>query len=834
MLLSLVIFVIGAGTLLLIFSSPKCDSMANTTAYNLKVAIDEVSKDSFSTWSKSSVPTDSDIDYYRTVPIRLCQDKGVSWLENILGTTLEPQYKIYYERFPEGGGGTWTEAYPWGGGAAASLRMWAAMRIGYGVFKLSAKYLTKLSIFTTYTEKLYGLGEKIKDDISSTAIDDIDEMAKLVPEVGAVPDSKPADWLIQHVKVDEAWDSVKDTAQDGTIASIGGDPAIEKGTNKLVISSAMQSPLIPVQYYDNGVSKTFYAEVYVLRDSSGEIVDMTTDASKGWPMLYVSPEDLYRDWLDTLTPNARKTYESIYVTQDEAGPLISLKGNLRQTGFYKTFYEPMEDKLKELVVSFDTAGYRVEITELTTQEINGLKLGTIKALEDGDVSAMLLNQPDLKDKIAKALGKSAESIHAGDVKDFINSFKLNGILFQVKGQDLEVLPLAVKKILDASSNNLVLTSDGLKQAIFDDPAGKQIMADMQKLLGMSDIQEAKDRVGQIVENIFPAYYTPGDPISKTLIIGSNKVGLYSGFTDEYLRSLASDYYYSLGNPKIEQEAETQLASFLGFVEQNKGELPASVITRKGMVSDILKSQAKKMIYLDGPQNILNPDSFYARALFSDLATAGCQGNSICLYSYGAAAESPIYLNETAKNYFVRVWRPVSILEQIAGWQAALQHVPEHPRFYVVSPCMATAKIWKTTYNNQPTIFVYPEKIGLEGNASNYCYADEDLIKTYTFIWLVSDVATVIQTVDGFAISKAVKDATYGITNYEAVQVITDSIKNSYNAIANKVFSIADPITLAQGMVEGAVSWPGFPFKTLTSDIIAAYSNKFGIKEIKKV
>ena len=140
-LLSLTLFIITAGILLLMFGSPKCDDLANTTAYYIKNAIDEVSKDSFPMWDEDVVPPNEQLSYYRTAPIALCQDKGLSYWETILGTTLEPQYQIYYERFPESGGGTWTEAYPWSGGAASSLRMWAFMRIGTGAFKIASKYL---------------------------------------------------------------------------------------------------------------------------------------------------------------------------------------------------------------------------------------------------------------------------------------------------------------------------------------------------------------------------------------------------------------------------------------------------------------------------------------------------------------------------------------------------------------------------------------------------------------------------------------------------------------------------------------------------------------------
>lgn len=417
---------------------------------------------------------------------------------------------------------------------------------------------------------------------------------------------------------------------------------------------------------------------------------------------------------------------------------------------------------------------------------------------------MLLDQPGLKDKIATALGKSPESIQASDIKNFIKSFQMNGILFQVKGQDLEVLPLAINKIIDSSSKGTVLTRSGLVDAIVNDPEGEQIITDMQQLLGVSQ-SDATSRIGKIVDSLQDSsYFTL--PMDQALVIGKNQVGLYSDFTKQYLNGLASDYLHP-ANEQVAKEADIQLASFLGFVEQNKNELPEEVSTPSGIFADVVKAQGKKMLYLDGPQNVFNPDSFYDQAFLTGLNNAGCEGNSICTYSASTMMEDPLYLSSDSLNYFVRIWRPVNPAEQWAGFQAALMHVPENPRFYVVSPCMATAKIWKTTYNGDPTIFVYPQKVDLGDSASNYCYADSNLINEYTAIWLGSDVTTIVTTITGIGAAEGAME------------------------IVNKVFATADPGTLAQGIIEGAISWPGWPFKELTWEQISANSGKIGIKSL---
>jgi len=843
MLLSLVIFVIVAGALLLILGSPKCDSMANTTAYYLKNAIDEVSKDNFYSWDKGGIPPDNEISYYRTAPITLCQDKGISYLETILGTTLEPQYKIYYETFPESGGGVWTEAYPWSGGAASTLRMWAYMRIAYGAFKISNALLMKVSAYANFMKKVYGVGQRVKDWFSKTDLDKILEDPKiknyLTEELGMLPEEiNSADWLIDAGKTSEAYMTMDDAMESGILTK----DQVEETTNRLIISKDPIKVEIPVEVYENGQLTTYYADVFALKDGSGNIIDMTTDINKvyidpkdfskgfntGWDQFKVKPTDVYRDWLETFPPSQRAVFEDIYVPADEVGIVTTLKNKVRETNFYKKFYQPTEEKIKKFIAKIKYLGYRVDITHMPTQEVNGLQLAFIDAIDkDPDVAEAFLRQDGIRDKLARALGKSADEIQASHLKEFIMDFKLNGIIFLPDGTDLEVYSSSIKTIIDAVKNSemdivadeaevfynslggqlvpinpaLPLTPDNIAGVIpSSDPQllkKYEIIKDMSKTLKISEDDAAIRSYGFIYNHVFPEY-------QNEFAIGTLKtVSMTANSASPYIQELIQKYKAG------DEKAAVQLASLLGLIEQNKGTLSVNIKTPAGMTADYFKSQAKKMIYLDGPQNILNPASFYARVLFADYSRVGCEGNSICVYSHAAMMEAPFYLNETAKKYFVRVWRPVEGWKQWAGWQAALQHIPPNPRFYVVSPCFATAKIWKTKYNGDPTIFVYPEKVDLGDSASNYCYADEGLINQYTAVWLGSDAATIITTITGFGVA-------------------SDAVK-----LIGKIINIADPVTLAQGIIEGAISWPTWPYKALTYQQIIANSGKVGLKEIKK-
>jgi hypothetical protein len=136
---------------------------------------------------------------------------------------------------------------------------------------------------------------------------------------------------------------------------------------------------------------------------------------------------------------------------------------------------------------------------------------------------------------------------------------------------------------------------------------------------------------------------------------------------------------------------------------------------------------------------------------------------------------------------------------VAGIEGFLKQVPSHPRFYVVSPCFGMAKIWKTKYNGEKTIFIKIDKFDLNDTASNYCYADENLINTYGEIWFLSTVGQVVESVASWGLKKAAQEA----GRMTLSQTFAKTVLNW------------DPVLLAQSFAEAYISWPGWPFKSLT-------------------
>jgi len=844
--LSVVIFVIVVAIMLLIFASPECDSMANTTAYNLKVAIDEVSKDSFYSWDQGGVPPDGDLTYYRTVPIKLCQDKGISQLEILLGTTLEPQYKIYYERFPEGGGGTWTEAYPWSGGAAATLRIWAYMRVATFAFKATnAALMTRFTKYTGFMNWLGGLGHSIRLSIFGPHMEEVgdDVAGVLVDELGEEGAKEMADtsgyFIVKQIKGEEYLFTVDEAIDNGIINGVDD-------SGKIVISRDKVNVLIPDPASYVSGEPTQFVEVYAKYDSAEHIIDMSTDTNpggavfditdtdhtkfnSGWNNLKVEPSEMYKDWLNTLSKEDQAIINQIYTTEQD----IPFKGyiakKIKGTGFYQNYLQPVEDKLNSFLDKIGDAGYRIDRTVVPPGSSPGVKLAFVATLEDptsvtikgvtttkGDLFAEeILGQTGVKDKIRLALGlATTDEVTKEHLLKLLQEVDFKGMVFLPNELEYGIHQAALNKIVSLSKIGGSYTGPLAVDAIFRDALGYNLAtdtivdADSYKIIqdfaqsqGITEVEARLQAYNFINYDVWSAY---GGDVAK----GKNVAQLTADtMTNYFTRDNApstAGLVERLGND--EENAAKQAGLLVGTVTQNKDVMS---MTPKGRLGQYFKAEAKKIIYLDGPQNIINPDSFWARALFANLAGAGCKGNSICLYSY-TARENPIYLNETAEKYFLRVWRPVSVVEQWALWQAALKHVPEHPRFYVVSPCLATAKIWKTTYNGQPTIFINMDKVDLGDSASNYCYADSNLINSYVAIWFASDTATLVTTVLPFL-----------------------SLPKTVTSLVGKIIGIADPITLTQGIVEGAISWPGQPFKTLTWQTISANTNKIGIKEIEK-
>ncbi len=799
-LLSLAIFVIVVFFFLQIFGSLNCDSFANSTAYYLKLAIDEVSQDNFP-WGSNEIPKDP--TYYKEVPIRLCQERGTSFWEAFFGAP--PEYQIYYEVFPEGGV-AWTEAYPWSGGAAGTIKMWIAIRLGTGFLKAIGK-VTPASIATSFLKKIKGAFSKVKGSIVSkfrrpTELQAI--LVRLKEELGVefLQKGRPGELLVEMLKKYEGDEIIEALKKAGFLAvDENGDVIVEKVGDKIriVIKNTAKEGVegIPLKVpimdkYGNVIDE---AQLYVKR-VNGEIVDITTDASKiaeGYEEFKVNPAEVYKDYLDMINKEQKKYLESVYVVEGETQGIIdkikNLPNKIRDTNWFRTYIKPVEERIKRFIKRIEFAGYRGRLTEGEPARIRGILDGLENRLDDDEIYHFFIEEPTIKEKImTKFKLVSEEQIKKEHVYKFLNSLKkeMGGFIFIPKGLKWEIYEVAIDTVIDMAKNGENLLLDDIVSKISS--VAPEIIDEF-----------GEDAVRQVVDmDIIPALTGLEDDLARGSIdaeitFTARTFGGPGGYLDRVkngLKGLTDGTIF-----KTKEDAAKELGLLIGVLEQNTATFP---VTFKAAAANGIKKEFKKVVYLDGSA-LINPAGWYAQPFFIGSILSHCGGNSICLLNKNNL-ETPFYLNKSADKFFIRVWRPVEAWKQWAGIQAAIMHVPQHPRFYVVSPCFAIAKVWKTIYNGEPTIFIYPEKKETPGS-SNYCYADSNLINQYVAIWAISDILSFMPW-SSF------------LGKLGLAEKLTKTV--------DKIIGIADPVTLAQGILEGAISWPGYPFAPLTyEDIVRA-------------
>lgn len=791
MLMMLIVFIVFLAALFIIFGSPNCNSLANQTAYSIKISVDEVVKDDFPTWNQDGVPDEDDYNYYRTASVKLCQEGGTTFWDSVFGNP--PAYQIYFEKFPEGGGGTWNEAYPWSGGAASNLMFWAIMRTGVGAWKLGTKYFTAAGHASITTKFVVGRWAKFRSAFGRI-FKEPNDYEKLLKEVAEghleTGDRKIASILV-GLKEKEAIGLVDEMKKMGLIKGVTQD-------GKMILSDSLMDVKLPFKKADGTIEEL---QIYVRRSTSGNIEEISTDICSGCVPYQVKPAEVYNTYLSSVTKEQAENFKKKFALDnqelgvwDTVTNFLSVPKRIRNTNFYKSDFLPFEKKLLSYVERAKMAGYGVEVAvanpvhvagmtdgitriAYSTEKINGEALGSkfVKMIRE-DFGVMSRIKTTLK-------LSNAEKVTDENIFSYLNKVQdeMSGVIFFPLESKWRVYEIALTAMEEASTG--ASTADNILNYITKNEPD---------ILNYNSPEAIRKIIN---EDILP-YKSAERAITGTSSEATlNKVRLTSDVYTKYMANLIKKSE-TQGPEGVEAWAE--LSSMFGLIEQNTGSLPVTVTSA---LHGGVKKEVKKLLYLDGPQNIANPSSWYAQALSANIALEGCQGNSICVLSQNSM-EYPIYLEKAADNYSLRIWRPVNPIQQWLGIQAAIMHVPEHPRFYLVGPCFATARVWKTDYNGAKTVFIYPEKIETEGS-SNYCYASSDLVNQYTAIWAVSDIISFIPTpASGTKVGK-----------FATMLKIGDEASN----MIGKILNTADPATIIQSVMEAAIAWPGAPWSPLTWD-----------------
>lgn len=783
----IIIFLALAVALYFIFGAPNCDALANTTAIALRDNINLVAADDFPAYGGGDVPANP--AYYKTAPITLCQEHGVfSYIDSFFGGM--PEYQIYFETFPEGmfsgGAGMWMESYPWSGGAAGTLAFWGVMRGAGALWKagkavamgkinnawVMVSWMRKTATYVSKTNR-----NKILNTFRNPA-----ELAKIVEqapeELAKRIQKREGLAFVETFSRADAINTADALRSAGWLATKEGDVALTKD-GKLILSATKVDVTIPVRTDTGDIIER---RLLVKYDSKGNIVEAmaepTTGAPGGWSTIKTSPADAFKDYINGLAnPDEAKLLRAIYALPEDVD--VSLWVRLRdfkisETAFYNKWFK--NTRLTKFVNQIKTVGYNVEVTTMPPESVQawGLTLEAAardKELYDSIIKPTLGMKTKIKDKImTKFHLTSPEQIQALHVAKFARDTmdEIGGVAFIPKDSGYNIYRLAIEDIRTTGNYldpNTLATEIGEK------------LPDVKNYFTPSELES-------IVLKINEQWKIAGKTTGAEFEAAANRL---------YLEEIMA----GLKDPKTKEKAAKELACVLGFLEQNKDTVPVPIPTQFGRL------EAKRIIYLDGTA-FVNPASYWYKGIAGEAMTETCGGNSICVYSHAAQLEEPFYLDEAADNYFIRDWRPLNPA-WYASIQGAVMWVPANPRFYVVSPCFAIAKIWKT----DDTIYVSMEKCNMGDKASNYCYADAGLINQYAAIWTGADVATIIEAV-----------ATAGAT--EGVKLMLKSVlKNT------------DPVTIAQAFIEAGISWPGWPFKECVYDTMKNAAPSCGWREATK-
>jgi hypothetical protein len=857
--LGLVFFILLAWVFLTMIGTPECESMANKTALNLKYAIDAAAKDhsqgGLPEWDGSGVPNDK--AYYNLADITLCQEHGqYSYLLQFAGGM--PEYQIYYEQFPESGGGVWNEAYPWSGGAAGSLVFWGAMRginLGFTLTKAAIfKSLSQLSIFDGLKEGWNERWLNVQDAL--TGAEKFDSTLTLTDTIEKFHDEgRMPETIYQQLATSDEMTQLQLLIENDFLETDAEGNLYVVGENTLVLK---KDP-VPLQFlkYDSAGSVVERKNLFVYcpgcapggvfdKDefvnkadwSKIQVLDVGQAAPAGYVQPEISPREMMKNYVNDLAKTDPVQANDIglrFAISDANGVPETLTDYALKTTWTQDVYDHTIGRVKEIIDNLKQNFYVGEGTVLEGKEAvaNTYALYALVtdptcdsdpaciALRDQVIGQLIDPKNDLgiTDRL-RYYGDKYLGLGPGVNIDAAKAAEIINRVWEEEGGGEVFFPKTALANIFTIMNDELIKSNGVLPGGYSDWVA--YLTDVAKTnslsLGIdynglfSDYANVVDSTGKTkMQEIAQSLYTD---YSSTIGIGQSDY--------EYKVAAAKTYWLHVGGmvDGIENPASlnpvtldgqkkvigNELSNIVGYFKKDYSSMAISLSWDKKFALYGI-NEGKKLAFIDGTAMVA-PNSWFWKGFMATQMTEGCQGNSICLYTHAANTEGPTYLENYTQKYFVRVWRPVEWWENYAGLQALLNRIPEHPRFYIVSPCMAVAKVWKTTYNGEPTIFVYPEKVDMGGNASNYCYADDALIHEYTAIWFGSDIMTLVTTFLSFGGTRVLPKA------------VQSTIKNSVTAF-NKVVKVADPVTFGQCLLEAAISWPGYPYKSMGKDELAA-------------
>jgi hypothetical protein len=807
---SVVFFIVFALLIYMMLGSPECNSYANISALNLENAINDVAQ-YYPKWDGGGIP--DDLTYYKPAPITLCQTRGTSVIEAFTGGG--PEYQIYYEMFPENPGGTWTEAYPWSGGAMNTIIFWAAFR---GV-SIGIKYSPSLANLIKGGFKAPRLVRWLSNKFSwvknkfSGILSNADEASKLVDNsFFDLPFSGQTAEAIRGI-----YSAEEATMGFSKMRQVGFLTGEIDSQGRAVIDNT------PRQWFDDVIDSSGNiiedrVQLFRIYDADGNLVELRWISdpaeisqlnSQGFIVdeVWDSPEDLYNSLRDVASDDQREWLDSMYVPESQVeGSTVwweALPNRIKDTKFYQNAYEPATRRFTKFAEELRDLGYRGKVTFSRPDVTRGI----LYAMDD-----VYTSNPVAKEIFDDAIsqGSLLDKVKGLSFHDYLDNIKdtLTGYGFFPGGAKAEINQIGIGVLIEATKNGEELTQASL----------------LSRVMGIIDTEmpDLKTKFGEseIITHIQTYFQQPQldlmSPIKNPAV--SSELSFYvTSLTDDVYRPFLDDIANTMqyGTDLEKKAAAEEFGLFIGYIEQNKDKYP---VNWKIKYLKDLADPSKKVVFYNAINN-MNPGSYYAKGFISQVSLEGCPSNSLCLVDK-SSLETPNVLNQEASNYFVRLYRPVNDLLNlpVTGIQNTLMQIPSHPRFYIASPCFGTAKVWKSTYNGEPTIFIHIDKeevVDEDGDGhpdgSNFCYADEGLINQYALVWGISDAIQLVPW--SWAFGKL------GLSS------ISKTLGSKIDTFANNVM---DPVTLVQGILEGVISWPLAPYLPLGMTTMHSSTSSYGL------
>ncbi len=746
-----------------IFGTPECNAFANTTAVQLKQAIDKVAlENGVAPWPGDDVPPDEKGEYYAAVPIRLCEQRGDAWKAALWGHL--PTHEIVYETFPQSAG-AWMESTPFGGGAMSSLMFYGALKIapkaiswgrtlaGYGTkfIKGAIKVINPLEWATHIGRLRRALDYVRRSRAYKWFARRFSASSRLRSVLDSVPDRfnyryfskkwKNVATSLKNSRARNFVDEVQALADLGIIKAKWDDvtgkwiPELTEiaGETKLVVNHQYRGFMKRfIDLADDEAEKAFYKSIYHVPNFFERIEKIKLNywyPAKDWVSTVWKNSKINRYFVEPINnfrDRAKNTWNRFFNRKEYIGH----KDLPQKAGVWKKWgYLNFDDYRKQVLNNFDE--FRGPLEELT-----GKVLNNVDDVADEDLFKFLANYDRYYNAVPFAqfrvrgediLTQSYETAgsfiqrQAQEVVDSANpqaAYSSFQNLFKKQWKDLTIPERETWMRMLVEGHGVDISTLGVTNAkiIYED-----VRADLIKK-GMLDINNLM-KGGNFRSSRF---LSQADRVKGNMFWGVVRRNEFRNF-DEFKDAVPKFWL----RPVVTGSAvETLEDVTFGFA------LPRF---KQTVMLDLPRAGIGPFAQYNPVPNPYSTQESLRRA--TEIMEGGCAENSICKIERGVPGGptegATAYLLDRAvpEDIEVKLWRPKpnTLARTPIYLSTAMFYfsVPEHPRFHLISPCYGIAKIWK----KDNTVYVNIEKtkkcdVGdpyCDSNTPNYCYADEELI-----------------------------------------------------------------------------------------------------------